>query len=210
MDTKLDSIWKILLSMPCSIKLVLVGIDLIADGLVLIFVAGTWYLLAMLITGKDLFHGKYRPCCTFTWIGRIVDGLVASFNVRSGTTVILKVASGEMVTAFELITQGLAFFITLATLLSAPTFKNDQSPEISFGRPFGLCFGSSGRNYASRFRFEPDFAQYPMDYWATRACCNFGRTYDDSLFSDLYSPRFWPMGLNFTVRNWRISISGPI
>ncbi|PKP03632.1 MAG: hypothetical protein CVU11_07760 [Bacteroidetes bacterium HGW-Bacteroidetes-6] len=29
------------------------GLDLIADGLVLIFVAGTWYLLAMLITGKD-------------------------------------------------------------------------------------------------------------------------------------------------------------
>ena len=31
------------------------GLDLVADGLVLIFVAGTWYLLAMLITGKDLF-----------------------------------------------------------------------------------------------------------------------------------------------------------
>ncbi|HPV43050.1 MAG TPA: cbb3-type cytochrome c oxidase subunit I, partial [Spirochaetota bacterium] len=31
------------------------GLDLIADGLVLIFVAGTWYLLATLITGKKLF-----------------------------------------------------------------------------------------------------------------------------------------------------------
>ena len=31
------------------------GLDLIADGLVLIFVAGTWYLLAMMITGKTLF-----------------------------------------------------------------------------------------------------------------------------------------------------------
>ncbi len=31
------------------------GLDLIADGLVLIFVAGTWYLLAVLITGKKLF-----------------------------------------------------------------------------------------------------------------------------------------------------------
>jgi len=30
------------------------GLDLIADGLVLIFVAGTWYLLAMMITGKKL------------------------------------------------------------------------------------------------------------------------------------------------------------
>ncbi len=31
------------------------GLDLVADGLVLIFVAGTWYLLATLITGKKLF-----------------------------------------------------------------------------------------------------------------------------------------------------------
>jgi len=31
------------------------GLDLIADGLVLIFVAGTWYLLATLITGNKLF-----------------------------------------------------------------------------------------------------------------------------------------------------------
>lgn len=31
------------------------GLDLIADGLVLIYVAGTWYLLAMMITGKKLF-----------------------------------------------------------------------------------------------------------------------------------------------------------
>jgi len=31
------------------------GLDLIADGFVLIFVAGTWYLLATLLTGKNLF-----------------------------------------------------------------------------------------------------------------------------------------------------------
>ena len=31
------------------------GFDLIADGLVLIFVAGTWYFLATMITGKKLF-----------------------------------------------------------------------------------------------------------------------------------------------------------
>jgi cytochrome c oxidase subunit 1 len=36
---------------------------------------------------------------------------------------ILKLLSGEMVTAFELITQGLAFFITLATLWSARPLK---------------------------------------------------------------------------------------
>ena len=31
------------------------GLDLVADGLVLIYVAGSWYLLATLITGQKLF-----------------------------------------------------------------------------------------------------------------------------------------------------------
>ena len=31
------------------------GLDLIADGLVLVFVAGIWYLLATMISGKPLF-----------------------------------------------------------------------------------------------------------------------------------------------------------
>jgi cytochrome c oxidase subunit 1 len=40
------------------------GLDLVADGLVLIFVAGTWYLLAMMISGKALFMQNIagRPC----------------------------------------------------------------------------------------------------------------------------------------------------
>jgi len=58
------------------------GLDLIADGLVLIFVAGTWYLLATLITGKKLFMENWARAALFV----------------------------EMVTAFELITQGMAFF----------------------------------------------------------------------------------------------------
>ena len=39
------------------------GLDLIADGLVLIFVAGTWYLLAMMITGKPLFMQNIAQGC---------------------------------------------------------------------------------------------------------------------------------------------------
>jgi len=34
------------------------GLDLVADGLVLVFVAGTWYLLAMMISGKESFSCK--------------------------------------------------------------------------------------------------------------------------------------------------------
>jgi hypothetical protein len=52
---------------------------MVADGLVLIFVAATWYLLAMLITGRDLYmqnvaraallveHASGLPYAVFVW-----------------------------------------------------------------------------------------------------------------------------------------------
>ncbi|MCU0251183.1 MAG: cbb3-type cytochrome c oxidase subunit I [Vicinamibacterales bacterium] len=99
------------------------GLDLIADGLVLIFVAGTWYLLATLITGKKLFMENWARAALF--IEMVVSWTVWSHHLMSDQAQpgILKLLSGEMVTAFELITQGLAFFITLATLWSARPLK---------------------------------------------------------------------------------------
>ena len=99
------------------------GLDLVADGLVLIFVAGTWYLLATLITGRKLYMENIARAAFVRRTRRLLDGLVTPPAVRSGQPGILKVASGEMVTAFELITQGLAFFITLVTLWSARPLK---------------------------------------------------------------------------------------
>lgn len=95
------------------------GLDLIADGLVLIFVAGTWYLLATLITGKKLYMENIARAALA--IELVVSWTVWSHHLLSDQAQpgILKVLSGEMVTAFELITQGLAFFITLVTLWSA-------------------------------------------------------------------------------------------
>jgi cytochrome c oxidase subunit 1 len=95
------------------------GLDLVADGLVLIFVAGTWYLLATLITGRKLFMENVARAALLVEL--VVSWTVWSHHLLSDQAQpgILKVASGEMVTAFELITQGLAFFITLVTLWSA-------------------------------------------------------------------------------------------
>ena len=99
------------------------GLDLVADGLVLIFVAGTWYLLATLITGKKLFMENFARAALFVEL--VVSWTVWSHHLLSDQAQpgILKILSGEMVTAFELITQGLAFFITLATLWSARPLK---------------------------------------------------------------------------------------
>ena len=106
------------------------GLDLIADGLVLIFVAGTWYLLATMITGKKLFMENIARGALF--VEMVVSWTVWSHHLMSDQAQpgILKILSGEMVTAFELITQGLAFFITLATLWSARPLK--MTPPLKF------------------------------------------------------------------------------
>lgn len=95
------------------------GLDLIADGLVLIFVAGTWYLVAGLITGKPIFMQNWARAALAVEL--VVSWTVWSHHLLADQAQpeILKIVSGEGVTAFELITQGLAFFITLATLWSA-------------------------------------------------------------------------------------------
>ena len=115
------------------------GLDLIADGLVLIFVAGTWYLLATLITNKPLFMQNIARAALLVEL--IVSWTVWSHHLLSDQAQpeILKVVSGEMVTAFELITQGLAFFITLATLWSARPLKMTNPLKFLLGGLLGFA-----------------------------------------------------------------------
>ncbi len=115
------------------------GLDLIADGLVLIFVAGTWYLLAMMITGKPLYMQNIARAALLVEL--IVSWTVWSHHLLSDQAQpnMLKVLSGEMVTAFELITQGLAFFITLATLWSARPLKMTNPLKFLLGGLLGFA-----------------------------------------------------------------------
>jgi cytochrome c oxidase subunit 1 len=115
------------------------GLDLIADGLVQIFVAGTWYLLATLITGKKLFMENAARAALF--VEMVVSWVVWSHHLMSDQAQpgILKILSGEMVTAFELITQGLAFFITLVTLWSARPLKMTHPLKFLLGGLLGFA-----------------------------------------------------------------------
>jgi cytochrome c oxidase subunit 1 len=115
------------------------GLDLIADGLVLIFVAGTWYLLAMLITGKKLFMQNIARAALL--IELVVSWTVWSHHLLSDQSQpgMLKIVSGELVTAFELITQGLAFFITLVTLWSARPLKMTNELKFLLGGLLGFA-----------------------------------------------------------------------
>ncbi len=115
------------------------GLDLIADGLVLIFVAGTWYLIAQLITGREVFMARWARLAL--GVELVVSWTVWSHHLLSDQAQpeLLKMGSGEMVTAFELITQGLAFFITLATLWQARPLKMTNELKFLIGGLLGFA-----------------------------------------------------------------------
>ena len=114
------------------------GLDLIADGLVLIYVAGTWYLLAMIITGRNLFMQNIARAALLLEL--VVSWAVWSHHLLSDQPQpeIMKLASGEMITAFELITQGLALFITLVTLWRARPLKMTNELKFLLGGLLGF------------------------------------------------------------------------
>lgn len=130
------------------------GLDLIADGLVLIYVAGTWYLLATIISGKKLFMQNIARAA-------LLVELVVSWNVWGHHLLsdqsqpnLMKIVSGEMVTAFELVTMGIAVFITLTTLWQSRPLK--MTPQLKFllggilgfslGVPAGIIQADLGMN----------------------------------------------------------------
>jgi len=117
------------------------GLDLVADGLVLIYVAGTWYLLATLITGQKLFMENVARAALMLEL--LVSWMVWSHHLLGdqGQPEMMKLISGEMVTAFELLTQGLALFITLVTLWKARPLKMTMELKYLLGglSGFGLA-----------------------------------------------------------------------
>ncbi len=115
------------------------GLDLIADGLVLIYVAGAWYLLATMITGKKLYMENVARAALLVEL--IVSWAVWSHHLLSdqGQPNMMKLASGEMITAFELITQGIALFITIVTLWKARPLKWSNELKFLLGGMLGFA-----------------------------------------------------------------------
>jgi cytochrome c oxidase subunit 1 len=92
----------------------------------------------MLISGKALFMEKWARAALF--VEMVVSWVVWSHHLMSDQPqpALLKIVSGEMVTAFELITQGLAFFIALVTLWSARPLKMSNPLKFLLGGLLGF------------------------------------------------------------------------
>ncbi len=114
------------------------GLDLVADGLVLIYVAGSWYLLATIITGQKLFMENVARAALMLEL--LVSWMVWSHHLLADQAQpeMMKLVSGEMVTAFELLTQGLALFITLMTLWKARPLKMTHELKYLLGGLIGF------------------------------------------------------------------------
>ena len=114
------------------------GLDLVADGLVLIYVAGSWYLLATLISGQKLFMENVARAALMLEL--LVSWMVWSHHLLSDQPQpeMMKLVSGEMVTAFELLTQGLALFITLVTLWKGRPLKMSMELKYLLGGLIGF------------------------------------------------------------------------
>ncbi len=114
------------------------GLDLVADGLVLIYVAGSWYLLASIISGQKLFMENVARAALMLEL--LVSWMVWSHHLLAdqGQPEMMKLISGEMVTAFELLTQGLALFITLVTLWKARPLKMTNELKYLLGGLVGF------------------------------------------------------------------------
>lgn len=130
------------------------GLDLIADGLVLIYVAGTWYLLATLISKKPLFMQNIARAMLLVEL--VVSWFVFGHHLLSdqGQPAAMKIVSGELVTLLELVTMGIAIAVTLVTLWRARPLK--MTPPLMFllggilgfalGVPAGIVQADMGMN----------------------------------------------------------------
>ena len=117
------------------------GLDLIADGLVLIYVAGSWYLLAMILTGRQIYGQHVARAALFVEL--VVSWFVWSHHLLSDQTqpTWMRVFSGEVVTAFELVTSGIAVFCTLATLWQARPLTMTMPLKFLLGGIAGFGLG---------------------------------------------------------------------
>ncbi len=117
------------------------GLDMIADGDVLIWVAGSLYLLAPLLVGGKLFGESI-----VRWV--ILIDLVVSMGVWSHhlmsdlpQPLFMRLVSGQFITWGEFFTMGLSFFAALMTVWLARPVKMSMPLKFMLGGIFGFMLG---------------------------------------------------------------------
>ncbi len=117
------------------------GLDMIADGDVLIWVAGTLYLLAPILANRPLYGEQVVRYVILTDL--IVSMGVWSHHLLSDRPQpeLMRLLSGQFITWGEFFTMGLSFFAVLMTLWLARPLKLSMPLKFMLGGMMGFALG---------------------------------------------------------------------
>ncbi len=133
------------------------GLDLIADGNVLIFTAGTWYLIVPLLLNRPLYGEAVVRTVILTDL--VVSLFVWNHHMLADTPQPLALQiQGQLFTWGELITMGLTMFAVLATIWGARPVKYTAPLKFVLASIAGYAIGGLAgiiqANYASNRFFH--------------------------------------------------------
>jgi cytochrome c oxidase subunit I len=119
------------------------GLDMVADGNVLIYTAGIWYLLIPLLVGRELFGANVVKTV-------IMVDLLVSLGVWSHHLLAdrpqpgwMKLLSGQFVTWGEFFTMGLTIFAVMMTIWLARPVKMTPALKFVLASIFGFLMGGT-------------------------------------------------------------------
>lgn len=119
------------------------GLDMVADGNVLIYSAGVWYLLVPLLVGRKLFGEEVVR--TVILVDLLVSLGVWSHHLLADRPqpLVMRLLSGQFITWGEFFTMGLTIFASLMTIWLARPVKFTPALKFILGSIFGFIMGGA-------------------------------------------------------------------
>jgi len=119
------------------------GLDMVADGNVLMYTAGVWYLLIPLLVGRRLFGENVVR--TVIMVDLLVSMGVWSHHLLADQPqpMAMRIISGQLITWGEFFTMGLTIFASMMTIWLARPIKLTAPLKFVLGSIFGFIMGGS-------------------------------------------------------------------
>jgi len=119
------------------------GLDMVADGNVLIYTAGVWYLLIPLLVNRKLYGESVVR--TVILVDLLVSLGVWSHHLLGDRVqpLVMRLLSGQFITWGEFFTMGLTIFASLMTIWLARPVKLTPALKFVLGSIFGFIIGGT-------------------------------------------------------------------
>ncbi len=119
------------------------GLDMVADGNVLMYTAGTWYLLIPLLVNRRLYGEAVVR--TVIMVDLLVSMGVWSHHLLGDRAqpFAMRLLSGQFITWGEFITMGLTIFASLMTIWLARPVRMTPALRCILGSLFGFIMGGT-------------------------------------------------------------------